>query len=645
MKPATTSGFGLCPAGTARRRLEAIRGLPLEVAARLEQADLGPEAAFLCWQLCEYAVGLDERERARLAEVVAELLIAVEQGSTRCRIPDSETALLLERAEAIVGGPGAHKPLVLELDSPGASGGFLYPQRFFGAEARVARAVNARRSAPPPLSAPEPAGGERAAIARAVAAIATTSVPPLSPDQSEAVQAALTRSLTLVTGGPGSGKTTVVLALLRAFVALGGDPTTIALCAPTGKAANRLQESIRAGLDRLAVGSGEQMAWARVLRPSTLHRLLGYSPSRRAFAYHERSLLPHRLVVVDEGSMVDLALMDRLFAAVAPEGRLVLLGDADQLPSVEAGAVFRDLFAAGVAVRLGKSHRQDERDPAGQRILAAASRIQNGDPELLAMVSVRKTPQEVAFAGVERLEREGLSALLDRWYREQIATAAGLEHVRRTTLGLVDGRFAPEDEAHLDRLFEHHQRRRCLAVTRGRPTGAMALNAALHQRFVEGDGGPESSASAFRPSAKGAVAVPGEPVLMLRNDYDRALWNGDQGLVVRVREPGRHARTAAAFKVGGRWVPFGLESLQEDLALGFATTVHKAQGSEHEQVLLVLPDAPIPLATRELLYTAVTRGRRSVVLCGSAAVLEAALARRTERTSGIAARLQAAIVR
>jgi exodeoxyribonuclease V alpha subunit len=142
-----------------------------------------------------------------------------------------------------------------------------------------------------------------------------------------------------------------------------------------------------------------------------------------------------------------------------------------------------------------------------------------------------------------------------------------------------------------------------------------------------------------RLGAPTPAPIPGEPLLMLRNDYDRALWNGDQGLCVRVREEGRAPRPAAVFKTGARWTAWHLESLRDSLTLAFALTVHKAQGSEHDDIALILPDIPLPLTSRELLYTALTRSRRSVILCASPTILTAAMTHPQTRSSGLPEKL------
>jgi exodeoxyribonuclease V alpha subunit len=516
----------------------------------------------------------------------------------------------------LVGPPGSRRPLVLE-------GAYLYHHKHFVSEQRIAESARARLAAPPIWSEAD----RREALDRVIG----SARPVPTEEQRVAIQGALGRRLAVISGAPGAGKTTIAVTLLRALVRLGVPVEAVAFTAPTGKAANRLETSIAAGL--AAVGQGDAIAVedrALLAAPpgaSTLHRLLGYSPSARAFAHHEQSPLPQRVVLVDESSMVDLQLMDRLLRALAPEACLVLLGDADQLPSVEAGAVFRDLAPHGT--RLTRSHRQDPTGASGRRILDLAAAVRAGGDGLgaggagAAGLAVRAGAGEVRFDGAELVPASEREALLERWYGDRVAASADLPQLRAAVLPLGPAGFSSEVQAQLDALHAHYQRFRLLAVTRGRPTGAMALNDWMHRRA----------------GAQAPAPIPGEPVLMLRNDYDRGLWNGDQGLCVRVREEGRPPRTAAAFKTGERWTAWHLESLRDSLTLAYALTVHKAQGSEHDDVALLLPDVPLPLTTRELLYTALTRARRSVVLCSAQPVLEAALHNTVPRSSGLPGRL------
>jgi exodeoxyribonuclease V alpha subunit len=427
------------------------------------------------------------------------------------------------------------------------------------------------------------------------------------------VRAALGRRFTVITGGPGTGKTTIVLALVRALVRLGLAPESVALAAPTGKAANRLDEALRQGLARLP---GEALPLPAA---ETLHRRLGYSPHAGAFQFGPHNRLPHRAVIVDEGSMIDLFLMERLAGAVADDALLVVLGDADQLPSVEAGAVFRDLAPLGLA--LTRSFRMDPTRAAGRRIFEVAQAVKRGEPPRL---EARERAAALAFDGAELVPDGERAALLERWYAERICALPDFSALCEGEYRLGDEGFAAADAARLDVLARHQQSFRLLCLTRARPTGVEAANAWLHRRHHAGP----------------APFAAGEPILMLRNDYERGLFNGDQGLVVRVRESGHAPRLMAAFPVAGRWAAWDLPSLRDTVELAYALTVHKAQGSEYDDVALLLPDAPIPLLSRELLYTALSRSRRALIICGSPSVLAAGVTRPLGRLSGVAARLR-----
>jgi exodeoxyribonuclease V alpha subunit len=449
--------------------------------------------------------------------------------------------------------------------------------------------------------------------------------------------------LTVVSGGPGTGKTSIIVAALRALGSLGISGDDVALCAATGKAANRIATSL----------STEASAPGSLPSPQTIHRLLGYraAGSRGQFRHHENYPLPHKVVIVDESSMIDLALMERLVRAVRDDAKLVLLGDANQLPSVEAGAVFRDL--GYLALTLTESHRMNPALPEGRAILAAAEAVLQGRPDVIPQ-PVRARPEELAFAGVELLALEtagrgvaakprsrppaALNAFLDRWHRERIAAYGERESLTRTTYSFSDGQPAPAELSDLKALFRAEEGHRVLCVTRGasRPTGADAINRALHERAFSG-----------RPEGDAAQDFgPGDPVIVLRNDYGRGLFNGDQGLCLRVAAttssgPPLPAVLAAVFPARDSFVAFPLSSLRADLALAYALTVHRAQGSEVDHLALILPEDDLPLLSRELLYTAITRARRSVVVVGSRDVLDQGIRRRIERFCGLADRLPA----
>jgi exodeoxyribonuclease V alpha subunit len=602
--------------------------LPAELVARLREADVPDETIALADEAASWAKTPLDEQRA-FALVVAALCESRDEGSTRLPLgtlgarlggmgaapPERDAALALgERLPAalpsLVGSPGEHKPFILE-------DGCLYAERDLRLEERLASELAARLARP-----------EAELDARAVAAAVDESAPAgrrWTPEQAAALAAAVRRPLTLVTGGPGTGKTALLAGILRALVRLGVAPDEIALAAPTGRAANRIAETLPAD-----IGGAPPPA------PRTIHRLLGFrghgflSTGGEEVRHHENYPLPHRAVLVDETSMVDLALMERLVRAVRADARLVLLGDSDQLPSVEAGAVFRDL--GPLAFALAQSHRMSPDDPGGAAVLAAARAVRAGD--LSALPAPLADPARLAFVGFEHLEPAGpapaadrrlLAGFLDRWYETRVRALPGYDALCARTYRLpLEG----DDAAGLSALLAHHRRLRLLALPRGAhtPGGAEALNLAMVRRASAGGG---------------ADLAPGTPVLMSRNDYLRGLYNGDQGVVARVAAPGQAPALAAAFpRAGGAGIAlFPLGGIRHDLHIGYASTVHKAQGAELEHAALVLPERDLPLLSRELLYTALTRVRRGVVVVGRRALLEAGAARPLARASGLRDRL------
>ncbi len=411
----------------------------------------------------------------------------------------------------------------------------------------------------------------------------------------------------------------------------------IAVAAPTGKAAHRLEEAIAKGL-----ASGPRDIAQAGLRaiapvPQTLHRLLAWSPTRGRFGRHENDPLTQRVVIVDEASMIDLAMMDRLVRALSAEARLVLLGDADQLPSVEAGAVFRDLCAALGGAKLATNLRV-ARDSGARGIVTVAQVVNSGvlDSRFADCVAMRRTVGDLAFEGVEHLAARWSDVgeeFLARWWERRIAADESFARRSARVYRLRGAVFDDDDRAELRALFDHHASGRLLCATRvhGFPASADAINERLLARLRGGTALP-------RGRRRTLELLPGAPVLVQRNDYARQLYNGDQGLVVRVDRDGAGPQKMALFARGDSFDALPLEAAG-DLSAAFAMTVHKAQGSEFDHVALVLPDADVQLLTRELVYTAITRARRSVVIVGARDLLARAVARSIERHSGVADRL------
>jgi exodeoxyribonuclease V alpha subunit len=636
------SGNPLLPHGTARAL---IGGAPVDdIAAVFDQLrtattghDVSGEDLFVAEELVRLSSWLSPRQTRALCYLVVAVLIAGKQGSTRLPLgggPHGVLGQLLTQLSNAAGNQEPVAPLLKDIDSLArgnyfgrliggpdesrpliAASGCLYQNRFFAAEKQLVGRVTRRLEMP---------GRENGQI-NAATLVGTTGGPfELSNEQRDAVSLALSRSLTVIAGGPGTGKTAIAAAILRSAGALGIAARDMAIAAPTGKAAQRLGESMAPWL---AGGELEPPA------PTTVHRLLGYRPSG-GFRHHENHPLGARLVVVDEASMIDLALMDRLLAALGSEATLVLLGDPDQLPSVDAGAVFRDLVISGdragsvgrYSSRLTQSFRMDPRDAQGRAIYELSRRVVDGDASCVA---------ELASDSADKLRRTGarrvpageaeLDALCQSWTNAHFGPE--VMEPARTIFELEDGRLSDTDRQVVTALLERVEDVKVLTATRQNRFGSAAIAERIHGliRVALGRG----------PSELGA----GEPLLVTRNDYRRGLFNGDTGLVVRVRDGEGPPLTRVAFDGPGGARLFPLESLRGLVELGHAITVHRSQGSEYRHVLILVPDRPIPLLTRELVYTGITRARKSVTLVGPTKVYRAAIRRSAERFSGIVDRL------
>lgn len=421
--------------------------------------------------------------------------------------------------------------------------------------------------------------------------------------QRRAGETAVRRHLSVVAGGPGTGKTTTVARIAALLLEQGA--SLIALAAPTGKAAARLEEAVHAEAAQLDVPA-ETRERLLSLSSSTLHRLLGWRPdSRSRFRHGRENRLPHDVVIVDETSMVSLSMMASLVAAVRPGSRLVLVGDPGQLTSVEAGAVLGDVVAAPAlrenVVVLERVHRF-----AGG-IAELATALSAGDDD---------TVLDLLLAGLDDVV----------WIDVDAATASGeeLAEIRELAVGAareVSACAAAGDAAGALGALESF---RLLCPHRRGPHGAQTWMRELERWLADGVPGFDA----------GSEWYVGRPLLVTENDYGLKLYNGDTGVVVAVGDD----RVQAAFDRSGQPVTFNPTRLGA-VDTVYAMTIHKSQGSQFGTVAVVLPDADSAMLTRELLYTAVTRARERVVLVGDEDAVRAAVERSTGRASGLAARL------
>ena len=281
------------------------------------------------------------------------------------------------------------------------------------------------------------------------------------------------------------------------------------------------------------------------------------------------------------------------------------------------------------SVELRHNYRMNAADDSGAAILETANRINEGASDLFAgdapSVRLRRSAGELEFSGVEFMMNPAasLEPFLDRWDEEMVGTRGELGRLTADDFELVRGEFTEPDRVRLSRLFALLSSARILCVTRVGLAGAEILNERMHRRALSRAGGG-------RPSM-----IAGEPVIVLRNDYENSLFNGDQGALVNVREGGGGRSLAAVFPRDRRFMPFRIEMLRERLALCYAMTVHKAQGSEFIRVALVLPERDMPLLSREVLYTAVSRSGHSVVIVGDQKLAAIGIERKIDRFSGL----------
>lgn len=533
-----------------------------------------------------------------------------EQLLAQAGVPDDWSALLLA-SEAVSDGERP-TPIVL-------CGDRLYLNRMWRNELTVARFFN---------EANQVVDVDEALLAQTLDALF-----PASDEidwQKVAAAVALTRRISVISGGPGTGKTTTVARLLAALIQTTRQPRCrIRLAAPTGKAAARLTESLGEALRRLLL-TDEQKALLPT-EASTLHRLLGAQPGSQRMRYHAGNPLHLDVLVVDEASMIDLPMMARLIDALPEHGRVIFLGDRDQLASVEAGAVLGDIcawvnagYTAGRAAQLERLTGHPV--PAGESDVAGALRD--------SLCLLQKSYRFGSHSGIGSLaravnngDRHGVRATLRQAFEDivlhPLSTTEEYEAMLEQSqagygryLQLLCERAEPEA---LIAAFGEFQ---LLCALRDGPYGVSGVNEQLEQML----------------NRRRAITLPrhsrwyeGRPVMISRNDSALGLFNGDIGIAL---ERGEGLRV---------WFPMpdgSIKSVQPSRLpehdTAWAMTVHKSQGSEFDHAALILPAKIVPLVTRELVYTAITRAKQRLSIYADEQVLTQSIVARTERRSGLA---------
>ncbi len=469
-------------------------------------------------------------------------------------------------------------PLVVDREH-----GLIYLHRWYMAEQRVADAILDRIHNPGDECVLTPKDHDRL----------TFHFPsPDSAAQKRAVQTAMQTPFALITGGPGTGKTTTILKLIDLFVHHYGKDVKIALCAPTGKAVSRMEESIREQGGRSTDASVQAIARfdseSPTHPPVTLHRLLGLNPVKGTCRYNQKKPLPYDLIVLDESSMVDLLLMHQLVQAMKRSARLVLVGDKDQLPAVGAGTLFADLCKS-----------------PGLQACTALLDINWRAKEAPEIVRLAGAINRGAADEAIRLLEDGSGQV--RWFREDTALAdllksGALPHWQK----IKQCKTAQE-------AFRQMAEFQLLCAVRKGERGVSAINEKAMELLGEK-----------------RAPYHGLPIMISVNEYQHKLYNGDTGIMLN----DEHGTLRAYFPVAGGFRSLDLSRLPAYEPL-YATTIHKSQGSEAQEILLVLPSRDSAVLTVELLYTGITRARRMVSVFGEEEILRMGITRSVERASGI----------
>ena len=522
-----------------------------------------------------------------------------------------------------VGRPGDKRPLILDDRNR------LYLYRYWDYEKKLSHAIKERIK------------GELEGID---AGELRTSIQQLFPEvenqkinwQKIAASVAILKRFSVITGGPGSGKTFTITGILALLLASArGKTPNILLAAPTGKAAARLAESIKKARQDLACS--DAIINGIPDEVYTIHRLLKPMAGTPYFRHHLENPLPADIVVIDEASMVDLALMSKLVAAVAPDARLLLVGDKDQLASVEAGSVLGDICDRQIIHGFSKNFLDKIEKLTGTKGRDSIP-LSEDQPGLQDCITVlQKSYRFSAHSGIGGLSRtinlgdaDASLALINspsetsvRWH--DIRSRRML--IRELTRMIVDGYRKYLTCQDPGCAMDEFSRFKILCALKKGPFGVTAINR-LAEQVLGNEGLIARAQSLSNPWYRG------RPVLITRNDYNLGLFNGDIGITLPDPDSSDNELHVYFSGSAGEFRRFPIHSLSEHETV-YAMTVHKSQGSEFDHVVLILPDKDYPLLTRELIYTALTRARQTVSVWGTESVLRTAILRKIERSSGL----------
>jgi exodeoxyribonuclease V alpha subunit len=540
------------------------------------------DSAFAGFMVRHARSKLESVDAGKLHDLMATLSQQLQQGHSCFEISEADKNLLIKSGLTLNDTEQAAQscPLVVEKNR-------LYLQRYWHYETRLAQQLKR-------FSADSVSSAKLENLLTRHFGI-TDSKPDL---QRNAARLACSLNLCIITGGPGTGKTTTVCKILAILQELAASPLNIALAAPTGKAAMRLQETVASNLAGLDCPDNIK----EIIPKSafTLHRLLGARPPTPYFRHHSEQPLAYDAVVVDEASMVDLALMSKLVDALKPGSRLILLGDKDQLASVETGSVLADLITAlpGNTVELTETYRFDN------RIKQLADAVNRQD-------------QTSAWTLLSDRQQNEVIGLI-----EQNRLILYIASQRQDYLNLL------KDNAGFSEIYKAFSRFHVLCANRHGYNGALQINHLLERELF-----------ANKIIHPGNPWFPGRPVMVVQNHPALHLFNGDIGICLP--DADNNGVLSVFFQRPDGSIRKFLPSRMPACETVFAMTIHKSQGSEFDEVVIVLPETPNPVLSKELLYTAISRAKKRILLAATENILNITVARKLTRASGLADKLSA----
>jgi exodeoxyribonuclease V alpha subunit len=451
------------------------------------------------------------------------------------------------------------------------------------------------------------------------------------PHQINAIKLALSSQLSIISGGPGTGKTSLMVNILRCLARAKIDTEKILLAAPTGRAAQRMTEAVSGNISTILNPSPEDIKLLK-LKGSTLHKILKYKAYKNDFHYRDTNPLPASVIVLDEVSMIDVVMMDKFLQAIDPaKTRLIFLGDKDQLPSVEAGAVFAEMIPDQTTEFTDRVVLLKNVYRSGANLLQVAKQINHGKCPEYEPVSFDSALQlkEDQWAFVQSTNLNQWKHHLHSWVQDYYMNPMQGDNISYKELIVESGKMESDElltsttgQDILYRIFHVVGCGRILTILRNGIYGCTWINSIIN-RYLGFELEPASWV--------GENIFAGAVIIITRNDYSKELFNGDIGVVIK----SKRGDYRAFFQRFDSFISFSIDVLPS-WEPAFAMTVHKSQGSEFDDVLVVLPDNDNHrLLTREIIYTGITRAKKRLILYGSESAFKKALQRKIERQSGL----------